>query len=292
MKKERFATPWKEYAARWKKYYTPPGQPSKQAVNTYRHFALIAISNLKRKPRGLILGSTPELRDLLAQLGFEVTLADINMEMILAMGELAKRKDPGEILINSNWLDIPIEDNYFDVIFGDIVLSNIPRPKQDNFLKELARLLKPGGHWISKMEFVPNDWVFEDCDAVAAKYSAIPESKSRAMELLCHLHYELWNRKSKKARLSDLRNWMEKYKAGKDRYRHPSKKITKYLNDIWSMWKPMEKQWDYGYESDVEKQVGKHFRILARQVLGDCYFYEVDKTYPIWFMKAKKIAHD
>lgn len=81
---------------------------------------------------------------------------------------------------------------------------------------------------------------------------------------------------------------MEKYKIKEGKYRHSSKKITKYLNDIWEMWKPMEKQWTYRYERDTVKQLFPYFKVIKKHVLHDCYYREADESFPIWMCKVKK----
>ena len=43
MAKEKFANPWKEFADRFKKYYSPPGAPSDQAIKVYRQHLKQAI---------------------------------------------------------------------------------------------------------------------------------------------------------------------------------------------------------------------------------------------------------
>lgn len=84
MSKKKFAEPWKEFASRWQKYYTPPGRPSRAAIKVYKDYTRKAIKGIKN-PKVLVLGSTPELRDLPHELKAEVTLIDINLEMILAI---------------------------------------------------------------------------------------------------------------------------------------------------------------------------------------------------------------
>lgn len=55
--------------------------------------------------------------------------------------------------IVSSLTDIPIEDNYFDVVFSRSVLEHIEKPA--DFLNEMYRILKPGGAFIFK---TPNRW--------------------------------------------------------------------------------------------------------------------------------------
>ncbi len=286
-KQEKFATPWKAFAARWQKYYTPPGRPSKQAITVYSRFARQAFIGLKRKPRALVLGATPELRDILARLKAEVSIIDINMEMILAMSKLMKKKNPNEIIVKGNWVKMPFASNYYDLVMGDIVLPNVPGPEQNKFLKEIKRVLKPRGYFITKMNVIPNEWQFEPFDAVLNKHAKIPLSRNTAVELFVYLHNNAYQPKTHIMDVGQIKIGLQKYwKKGK--YKHPKAKITKLLNDIWEMWKPMEKKWTTGYEWEIVKQISPYFKILKKNVLNDCYFHEIDESFPIWFCQVKR----
>jgi len=285
--KEKFAEPWKEFAARWERYYTPPGRPSEQAINIYKGFVRKAVGGIKRQPRALVLGSTPELRDLLKELGCRVAIVDINLEMILAMTELLEMKNQEEIMVRGNWISTPLASHYFDVVLGDIVLSNVPAESQEQFLKEIIRILKPRGYFITKMEVIPNDWAREDFDAVLNRYAKIPYHRNRPIELFVHLHNNAWDSQTNIISVSKIRKWMEKYRAGQGKYKRPTAKISKYLNDLWEMWRPMDKQWTVKRERDIEKQISSHFTILEKRVLNDCYFKEVDQSFPIWLCQVK-----
>ena len=99
----------------------------------------------------MVLGATPELRDLLYELKCEVTIIDAAAAMVQAMTGLKKHRSAPEKVVISDWIDNPRKADYFDVIVGDIILANIPRQKQPEFLRGLARMLKPGGHFISRL---------------------------------------------------------------------------------------------------------------------------------------------
>jgi len=286
-KQEKFATPYKTFAARWEKHYTPPGRPSKQAISLYRQFAKKSFIGLKHQPRVLVLGATPEIRDILAGLKVEVSIIDLNMEMILAMTEVTKKKNPNEIIVKGDWTKMPFASNYYDLVMGDIVLSNVPRSLQTPFLKEVKRVLGPRGYFISKMEVVPNDWQFESFDTVLNKYAKIPVVKNTAMELFAHLHTNIYQPKNRLIDTNDIKKGLKKYfKKGK--YKHPSSKVTKLLNKIWETWKPMEKRWTVAYEKEVSKQVSQYFKIQKKIVLNDCYFHEIDESFPFWVCQVKK----
>ena len=82
--------PFQVFAARWAKTL-PPARPAKEDIIIYRRF-FNQYKNKNGKTKLLILGATPELRDLAASLKFDVTVADFNIEMIRALTPLRKIK--------------------------------------------------------------------------------------------------------------------------------------------------------------------------------------------------------
>lgn len=286
IKQEKFGEPWKKLAARWKKCYTPPGLPSKESINLYRQFIKKSFKGLKYQPKALVLGATPELRDILASLKVEVSIVDINIEMILAMTELIKIKNRKEIIVRGNWTNMPFNSDYFDVVLGDLVWGNVPIFLQDNFLKEIKRVLKPNGYFIHKIAVIAHGWEKKSLDEVLDKYTKIPVSKNTAMELFCHFLCDVFDPKTGLSDSVKIKNQLKKYwKNGK--YEYPNKKITKLLNDIWEMWEPMEKVWAINYEKVAFKQFSQYFKILDKKYVRDCHFIEMDKQYPIWFCQVK-----
>ena len=149
--KKQVAEPWKDFLKRWQKI-TSPTRPTLKEIKTYEKFGL---SNLKKKEADvLILGATPEIRDMLAKYkNAQVCLIDINLEAILAMTFLMKNKKAkeNEVWMRANWLKAPLPKNYFDLIYGDFVICNVPFRSQDKFLKNISRWLKPNGLFISKI---------------------------------------------------------------------------------------------------------------------------------------------
>jgi len=286
-KQEKFANPWKLFAARWEKYCTPPGSPSKQAMSLYRQFAKKSFVGLKRKPRILVLGSTPEIRDVLTGLKVEVSIIDINIEMIMAMTELMKKKNPNEIIVKGNWVNMPFDSNYYDAVLGDLVFTNVPRLLQTKFLREVKRVLKPKGYFIHRIHAIPDDWQFESFDSILDRYAQTPVRKNDLIELFGCFHNNIYNPKTRIIDISLTKKGLEKYwKNGK--YKHPSPKITKLLNNMWEFFKPMDKKWNPGFEKEVRKEVSQYFKIQNRIILNDCYFHEIDESYPFWVCQVKK----
>jgi SAM-dependent methyltransferase len=128
--------------------YDSPARPSKGECQLIQSF----ISHLKKRPKILILGSTPESRDLAHNLQAEVTCVDGSLEMLTGMTELMKYKNKAaqEIWFRSNWLTMPVAENYYDFVLGDLVVTNLPLALQSVFLAKIKSVLKPGGYFITR----------------------------------------------------------------------------------------------------------------------------------------------
>lgn len=158
LKKNKFIESWKKFAKKWQKI-TSPGRPTVAEIKIYENFARPFLK--KKGVKILILGATPEIRDMLARYkNTQVTLVDINLDMILAMTSLMKHKSAAEkeIWIRSNWLNAPLPKNYFDLVLGDMVLSNVPFKLQDKFLNNIKSWLRPGGCFINRCESFTSRW--------------------------------------------------------------------------------------------------------------------------------------
>lgn len=276
-------------AERWETYYTPPGRPSIEALKYYKQFAKDATKGLRRRPRGLVFGATPELRDLLTEMKFEATMIDINLEMINAMTEFIKRKNPQEVIIKEDWVNNCLKSNYFDVAVGDLILGNVPWESQDTLLKSVHRVLKPGGAFITKIEFVADDWndYIYDSSAVLEMYAGFPRYKNKMMELFCYLmHIICWDSKTRLADLKKMKKWMEKYKK-KGKYWHKNKEAERLLNYLWGMWAPMDKIWALATETEMKKKVGQYFKFKDIKVLSDCKLQIANEMFPMWYLKKK-----
>lgn len=103
----------------------------------------------KKSFRALVFGATPETRDLVLKYGGELTTIDISLEMILKCNALMSRAgNEKEIIVKGDWLNNPLPNNYYDIILGDGVSNNVALVDQDNFFREIRRLLKKNGFLI------------------------------------------------------------------------------------------------------------------------------------------------
>ena len=124
-----------------------PAAPSagKGIVRVYEKLLLKAVRG-KKHWRALVLGATPETRDLVLKHGGELVTADISWNaMQMAYAHMKHAQDPREIIVRSNWLALPLAGHYFDVILGDGVTNNIDFKFHHKFYREMTRLLKKDG---------------------------------------------------------------------------------------------------------------------------------------------------
>jgi len=140
---------WDVQSGRWH-FHGPPIRPSSEDLEIYSFF----LDKKKHAQNILVLGVTPELRNLLAKKlpGRKITVADFSPEMHRAtIGGLKLTGPSSEEWINSNWLSLPVPEQSFDIIIGDRVLEQFFSQKDErSFFGEIKRLLRPTGVFISR----------------------------------------------------------------------------------------------------------------------------------------------
>lgn len=139
---------WEGLAREWSTMASPY-RPSKGDIEIYNAF-LNAIPNRKRI---LLLGATPELRDLLSEYPSSfVVVVDFSYMIIAELSKLLKKADPNkEIWVKSDWRNLTFFDKTFDIIVGDIVILQFPPNAETHFLRATSDLLKPRGHFLTRV---------------------------------------------------------------------------------------------------------------------------------------------
>ncbi|MFA6988447.1 MAG: class I SAM-dependent methyltransferase [Candidatus Gastranaerophilaceae bacterium] len=132
-------------------YYTSPFRPSKNDVEIYSNY----INKIKNK-KALVLGATPEIREILSLLNYKVVVVDASLNMIREMLSLGyKINTKNEKWIVNNWLKLVsiFKDEKFDIIIGDLVLRNIDYKKQEKFLFNVSEVLNEGGLFVTRIHY-------------------------------------------------------------------------------------------------------------------------------------------
>jgi ubiquinone/menaquinone biosynthesis C-methylase UbiE len=264
-------------AERWK-IYSSPARPSKGECQLIQTF----ISHYKKRPKILILGSTPESRDLAHNLRAEVTCVDIGLEMLIGMTELMKHKNMAnqEIWFRSDWLTMPVAENYYDFVLGDLVVTNLPLALQPTLLAKIKSVLKPGGYFITR------DWwppvVKSSFAAAIDRISKSGISKKNINILTWDLLNLSYNYQKKDATTNEMyrlvKNMQQKEKDLKKK-----KWLGVLLKHIVYNY-PLGKTWFVKMRPDAEKALKKYFQIKLIQHGKDNP--RADQC-PIYFLKKR-----
>lgn len=135
----------------WWKVWQKIGPPWRPAAKDIRFWEKQIREIQKHKnPKVLILGSTPEIRVMLAKNNISPTLLEANRPMYEAMSNLYKINTAKEKLVVGNWLDADkyFPKNGFDVVMGDLPHCNIEYAKWPSFFTAAHNILKPGGYFL------------------------------------------------------------------------------------------------------------------------------------------------
>lgn len=119
----------------------PPVRPSPDTVSIYADW-------ITRRSSGdpgaiLVLGATPEIRNLCGQHELPILCIDHSPSMHEAMSLLVD-SSPCEIYLDTDWLDVQLPETA-GLVLGDGALTFLQPDEQTQFLKSLHRMLRPGG---------------------------------------------------------------------------------------------------------------------------------------------------
>jgi len=122
-----------------------PARPTKNQLQLYEN-AISKTCTLHKTPKVVVLGATPELRDLSIKHGCKVTAVSPGQTALAAMTHLMQYKNhPYNNAIVSSWLNMPLPDNAYNLALSDMALTGNPRENHKPILQEVHRILKPGG---------------------------------------------------------------------------------------------------------------------------------------------------
>lgn len=154
-------TIWKKNALNWQRRRMP-WRPSPGDISLYRK-----LISEKLPGRTLILGATPELRDLIASTDNEVTLIDICPEMISAASKLLTTSQvEKETHVIGNWQKMPFDDAQFDIVVGDFFWWLFSIPNQKLLRNEIARILKSNGVLVTRIHFTNTNFIGKELDNI------------------------------------------------------------------------------------------------------------------------------
>lgn len=285
---------WERMARLWKEF-SKPGRPSKGDI---KNFFLLAEAILagKKSPKILVLGSTPEVRDMLfyfrEKLKAKIVCADMTKDMYLAMRGFVKKKNKNEVFIETNWLKISdkIKNSSIDLVIGDFVIGNVGGFEKE-LLNEISKILKKNGYFITRAQIIDGIKLRKNlylelkrqAKAVERKKINIKEASSYfANNVICsgwHLNKE--NKTS-------LAFFPEKSYSNLDvRVKKNKNKIEqKVLNQFYKSWWLMKDKYWIVYRKNKLEAIIKHYFNIKKELHSNDY--EIAKISPIYLLKNDK----
>lgn len=140
---------WNNYLAKTWDKYLPPIRPYPEEAAIFKQYIAEFKKNNGKNPSILILGSTPELRDIVYEFDIIPTVVDFSRENYEGMSLLLRNKGTDNF-IEKNWLDMESYNNIeqYDFIFSEAAFNvlNVRSAKQmypicSTFLKHNGKLI-------------------------------------------------------------------------------------------------------------------------------------------------------
>ncbi len=136
---------WSDQFVHHWKYYTGHARASKKDLETIKS----KIKSVGKYCKVLILGATPEYRNLCGELKVQVTCLDFSKYNFEYLKQEVATK-PQERLVEGNWLQT-ILDEKFDIILGDVVLNLVGKKGVPILLENVGKMLKPNGLFLPRL---------------------------------------------------------------------------------------------------------------------------------------------
>ena len=144
------STSWNNYLAMTWDKYLPPIRPYDSELNYFKRVVQEYISRKNSLPSVLILGSTPELRDVVYGFGIQPTVVDYDKDNYKAMSLLLKSQG-NDTFFEMNWLDLnTLVVGQFDYIFSEAAFNVLGHADALKLYQICHSLLNRGGQLVAK----------------------------------------------------------------------------------------------------------------------------------------------
>lgn len=134
--------------------------PDEAQKDLYRQALEMAVEG-EKKPLVLILGMTPEPRNLALSMGCRVLATDFNFDMIFNLQpNIENAEDPNNMVMRVDWLalDKYLQHGIFDIVVGDGVLAQLDPPGIKNLIANVVAMLAPGGYFATRIDLYLPDY--------------------------------------------------------------------------------------------------------------------------------------
>ncbi len=269
---------WRRQNHSWKQS-VPPVRPSEGDLKIYKQF----LKEQGKVKRILILGSTPELREMVArETDATVYVADESFAMLAGMLKFAPHVDPlKEKWIKDDWSTLPLPAKFFDIILGDVVLHQMTPKREHVFLQHILFLLQDDGVFITRLFFLDQKFFEKNIDSIVksiciSHYSAV-EKRTLIMLQVLWLYADLVVRKFNRHRSAEAFDRYVRERKMKD-------PILENVRDILIADEHSYRSWSPPDEKDLLQMVSSAFFIQDRRIAED---YPVAHYFPIVLLSPR-----
>lgn len=278
--------PFNKTAKIWS-FYTPPARPSRDDLFYFEKFIRQTIKN-KRNARILVLGATPEFREMLLKFSLaqntQVTLIDVSPVIVREMDTLIHFPNKNEKKVIGNWLKMPFARRSFNAVIGHAVLEQIDRKNKDLILKNIDRALKPGGVFVVCTNIILNKFKSRNIKEGIKRYiNLYLKSKLDLRTAVNYLDAMIWRASmfKNKERIIWMRPILDQLKKMK-----PKNKVEKlFINKVMAtQGLSIDYKWWPETKKDYEKLFKKYFSIKEVVFSRD---YEFANSCPIYYLIKK-----
>lgn len=133
-----------KFVHHWR-YYEAPARPSPSDIE----FIKKKILEKGKKARILILGATPEYRNLCGELGIPMILIDFSRYNYEYLAREVKNR-PKEIFVEGNWLTAVLHEK-FDIILADNVINVLMKKDIKKLFLNVRKMLKKDGLFMPRI---------------------------------------------------------------------------------------------------------------------------------------------
>lgn len=163
-----------QLATTWTKM-VGPSRPTCSELNIYLKYIRSLQKKKNRKLKMLVLGSTPEFRDLGFEEAMNVTVIDCNLDYHKEINREIRHKISlsKEHLLLKRWQDLNLVEEY-DIILGDLVIGNIPPDELEHFLSQVSKALNTDGYFLGKSFYRLPNYTLMTPEQIIAAYNAHP----------------------------------------------------------------------------------------------------------------------
>ena len=138
---------WDEaHALEWRRSFGPPARPTAGEFKIYKR----ELGRLGKTSKVLLLGSTPEIRDIASELKLELAVIDFNEKNYKESQALMKSDPKTETFVKKNWLEMDFKAE-FDFVICDNILSVLAPTEAKKVIDNVCNALKPSGRWVTRV---------------------------------------------------------------------------------------------------------------------------------------------